>query len=434
MADDSQCKSCDSATCSARERREGETDEQFADRQALAERLCRIRHKVLVLSGKGGVGKSTVAANVAVSLARRGRRVGLLDVDIHGPSIPKLLHLEGQLLQGDGTHLQPVAYNDHLGVISIGFVLQSPDEAVIWRGPLKMGAIRQFLRDVEWGDLDYLVVDSPPGTGDEPLSVCQLIGDADGAIVVTTPQDVAVVDVRKCISFCRQLHLPVLGVVENMSGFVCPHCGESTDLFKAGGGEQMAADLAVPFLGRVPIDPQVVIAGDAGTPLAAGACGGRISGSPAAAAFEHVIDGLVAAIEHSPADPRPTPGQARGPAPPTRKAQERAMKIAIPTVDGRLCPHFGHCQSFAIVTVNDGTIEGTQMLEPPPHEPGVLPRWLSEQGANVIIAGGMGNRAQALFQQFDIEVVVGAPPEEPETVVQAWLDGTLEAGTNLCDH
>jgi ATP-binding protein involved in chromosome partitioning len=289
MARDKTCKTCDSATCSAKEQREGESLEQFLERQALAERLCRVQHKILVLSGKGGVGKSTVAANLAVALALRGLRTGLLDIDIHGPSIPKLLHLEGRMLGITGTAMEPVAVGSNLKVMSIGFLLQDPEDAVIWRGPLKMGVIKQFLKDVNWGDLDYLVVDSPPGTGDEPLSICQLIEDADGAVVVTTPQDVAVADVRKCITFCRQLQMPVLGVIENMSGFACPHCGEVTNLFKSGGGERMALDMGVPFLGRIPMDPTVVHSGDAGQPFAY-----HHASSPAARAFEIITEALQA--------------------------------------------------------------------------------------------------------------------------------------------
>jgi len=263
-----ECDSCDSTTCPAKQQGEEESLEQFLERQALSQRLCQIEHKIFVLSGKGGVGKSTVAANLAVSLAIDGHRTGLLDVDLHGPSIPKLLHLEGRPLASDGQTIEPATFGDRLKVVSIGFLLQHQDDAVIWRGPLKMGVIRQFLKDVNWGELDYLIVDSPPGTGDEPLSLCQLIGDADGAVVVTTPQDVALADVRKCIGFCGKLRLPVLGVVENMSGFVCPHCGERTDLFKRGGGERMAAEMGVPFLGAIPLDPQVVASGDDGRPFA----------------------------------------------------------------------------------------------------------------------------------------------------------------------
>jgi Mrp family chromosome partitioning ATPase len=292
MAKDTSCKTCNSETCSAKERREKESLEEFLERQALAERLCKIGHKILVLSGKGGVGKSTVAANLAVSLATQGFRTGLLDIDLHGPSIPKLLHLEGRTMGVNRSSMEPVTLGDNLKVISIGFLLRSADDAVIWRGPLKMGVIKQFLRDVDWGELDYLIVDSPPGTGDEPLSICQLIEGADGAIVVTTPQEVAISDVRKCITFCRQLKMPVLGVVENMSGFACPHCGETTNLFKAGGGERMAAQMGVPFLARIPIDPAVVESGDAGRPLVY-----HHPAIPAADAFARLAEALRGKLE-----------------------------------------------------------------------------------------------------------------------------------------
>jgi Mrp family chromosome partitioning ATPase len=226
----------------------------------------RIRQVLVVLSGKGGVGKSTVAVNLATALAMAGRQVGLLDVDLHGPSVPTMLNLTDTRLDIEDGKLVP-AMAHGVKVISIGFLLEHPDNPVIWRGPAKAGVIKQLVEEVAWGDLDYLVVDCPPGTGDEPLSIIQTLGDIDGAIIVTTPQDVALADVRKSISFCDAVTVPVLGVIENMSGLVCPHCGELIHVFKSGGGEQMADDMEVPFLGRLPMDPQVVTAGDAGTPF-----------------------------------------------------------------------------------------------------------------------------------------------------------------------
>lgn len=243
-----------------------DTAKQERERQALKERMDRIKHKIIVLSGKGGVGKSTVAANLAISLVAAGRAVGLLDVDIHGPSVPKILNLEEHSIQMAGDTIFPVEFGENLKVMSIGFLLRSDKDAVIWRGPLKMGVIKQFLKDVKWGDLDFLVIDSPPGTGDEPLSVCQLIENADGAIIVTTPQALALADVRKSINFCRKLNWRIIGVIENMSGFLCPKCGEITEIFGSGGGERMSLEMGVPFLGRIPIDPQVVHACDSGIP------------------------------------------------------------------------------------------------------------------------------------------------------------------------
>jgi ATP-binding protein involved in chromosome partitioning len=238
-------------------------DEKELDRLRLEARMNAIHRKIVVLSGKGGVGKSTVAVNLAVSLMMAGKKVGLLDTDIHGPSIPTMLGLENEKVRAGFGEFIPVDFSG-MKVISMGFFLGDSDNAVIWRGPMKMGVIKQWLKDTAWGELDFLVVDSPPGTGDEPLSVFQLLGKVDGAVVVTTPQKVAAIDVRKSISFCKQLGVPVLGVVENMSGFACPKCGEVTHILNAGGGKRIAQDMDVPFLGSIPIDPQIVESGDEG--------------------------------------------------------------------------------------------------------------------------------------------------------------------------
>jgi ATP-binding protein involved in chromosome partitioning len=238
--------------------------EQLLD-MAIRENMARIKHKIIIMSGKGGVGKSTVATNLAFGLAANGFRVGLMDTDIHGPSLGKMLGIEGQFVRPSekGLGLMPIEVKG-IKVITMASLLQDADAPVIWRGPLKMGAIKQFLGEIEWGELDYLVIDSPPGTGDEPLSVCQLIPEADGSIIVTTPQDVALIDSRKAVRFSQALQIPVLGIVENMGGFNCPHCGKPIDLFKIGGGERAAHSLAVPFLGRIPIDPRIVDSGDNG--------------------------------------------------------------------------------------------------------------------------------------------------------------------------
>src|SRR4030042_3667344 len=240
----------------------------FTEDAALIRRLSAIRRKILGLSGKGGVGKSNVAVNLAVALAMEGWKTGLLDVDFHGPSVPMLLRLKGELFKAaDGDGMLPVESSYGIKVVSLGFALGHSDEAVIWRGPMKMGVIKQLLADVEWGELDYLIVDFPPGTGDEPLSVAQLIPESDGAVIVTTPQDLSLQDARKAINFCRQLKIPVLGVIENMSGLLCPHCGKMIEVFKSGGGETMAKEVSVPFLGRIPMDPQIVGGSDEGKPF-----------------------------------------------------------------------------------------------------------------------------------------------------------------------
>lgn len=236
------------------------------EKQQIRQRMSRIKNKILILSGKGGVGKSTVSVNLAISLALAGKKVGLLDIDIHGPSIPKVLNLEDARISSDGQDILPVEMTNNLKVMSIGFLLQGKDLAVIWRGPRKYHMIKQFLKDVQWGNLDYLIIDSPPGTGDEPLSIVQLLENCTGAIIVTTPQEVALSDVRKGITFCRNLDVGILGVIENMSGFICPQCGHETNIFKSGGGEKMAEEMSVPFLGRIPIDPAIVEACDSGKP------------------------------------------------------------------------------------------------------------------------------------------------------------------------
>jgi len=243
------------------------SDSKEQEEHRLRERMARIRRRLVVLSGKGGVGKSTAAANLAVALSSRGHRVGLLDVDIHGPSIPTILGCQGSSLISDGQSILPVEVRHRLTLMSIDFLIGNKTDAVIWRGPMKFKVIQQFLCDVAWGDLDYLVVDCPPGTGDEPLSVAQLIGRPAAAVVVTTPQELAVADVRRCITFCQKADLPIAGVLENMSGYVCPQCGIHTDLFGSGGGERLSQEMSVPFLGRIPIDPRIVGCGDAGSCL-----------------------------------------------------------------------------------------------------------------------------------------------------------------------
>jgi len=278
-----QCGSCGEASCASRQQAAPQHAAPAQDDAKLKARLNRIRRKVIVMSGKGGVGKSTVAVNLAMSAMLAGQRVGLLDVDLHGPSVPTMLGLVGYRLEGGENGMLPVEIGG-LKVLSVGFLLQNNDDPVIWRGPMKMGVIRQFIEDVEWGDLDLLVIDVPPGTGDEPLSVCQLIPELEGAVIVTTPQKVAAADVRKSINFCKELGVKVLGVIENMSGFVCPKCGEVTPILRANGGRVMANEMGVPFLGSIPIDPLIAESGDDGKAFVESA-----ASSPAAGAFREIV-------------------------------------------------------------------------------------------------------------------------------------------------
>jgi Mrp family chromosome partitioning ATPase len=230
---------------------------------AVENSLSKIKHKIMVMSGKGGVGKTSTSVNIAIALANKGFRVGLVDVDIHGPDVPRMLGITGQFDINENRKLLPKVCRDSLKVVSVESLMLNRDDAIIWRGPMKFSAIKQFLGDVEWGDLDFLIVDSPPGTGDEPLTIAQTIKDIQ-AVIVTTPQEVSLADVRKSINFCKTVNMKIFGLIENMSGFTCPHCGKSVDLFGAGGGEKTAKDMDVPFLGKIPFDQAMVSCGDAG--------------------------------------------------------------------------------------------------------------------------------------------------------------------------
>ncbi len=253
------------------------------ERMKMAKAMAKIKHKIVVMSGKGGVGKTSIAVNLAVTFAKEAR-VGIVDADVTGPDVPKILGVEHMPVTPTEEGLEPVEGPLGVKAVSMALVLQDRDTPVIWRGPLKIKALKQMLMDVNWGELDYLIIDLPPGTSDEPLSIAQEIPDADGAVVVTTPQDVALLDVRKSIAFARAVNLPILGVIENMSGMTCPHCGKEIDVFKKGGGEAAAKELGIPFLGRIPLDPRIVVGGDAGKPFVL-----EHPESPAAQAFARCV-------------------------------------------------------------------------------------------------------------------------------------------------
>ncbi|MBU0973711.1 MAG: Mrp/NBP35 family ATP-binding protein [Proteobacteria bacterium] len=254
--------------------------------------LAKIKHKIFVLSGKGGVGKSSVSANLAASLSKKGYKTGLMDVDVHGPSIAHMLGLTDLLdISPDQKMLMPKQVNGNLKVVSVQALMQDKDQAIIWRGPAKTGMIQQFVGNVEWGDLDFLIIDAPPGTGDEPLTVVQNIPEALG-IIVTTPQEVALSDIRKSISFCKTVKLKTLGIVENMAAFKCPHCNESIDLFKNGGGEKTAKAQGLAFLGSLPFDTNVVTSGDNGVPIMFGDTPTEFT-----KAFDGVVDNILKQLQ-----------------------------------------------------------------------------------------------------------------------------------------
>lgn len=253
---------------------------------AVANSLGKIKHKIIVMSGKGGVGKTSVSVNLAMALARKGYHVGIMDVDLHGPDVPRMLGLKGMLELNGERKLEPMKYSDHLSVVSIESLMQGKDDAVIWRGPMKYSAIQQFIGEVAWGALDFLVVDCPPGTGDEPLTIAQTIPDAK-AIIVTTPQEVSLADVRKSINFCKTVKMTIFGLIENMSGFACPHCSEVIDMFGTGGGERTAEAMGIPFLGKIPFDGNLVRCGDTGCAFQE-----KFATAPATRMFAEIADKL----------------------------------------------------------------------------------------------------------------------------------------------
>ncbi len=392
----------------------------------IKERLGHIKNKILVMSGKGGVGKSSIAAYLSVALAKKGYRVGLMDVDLHGPSIPHILGLKGNIGPGsmDGK-VRPVKYIQNMDVISIEPLLgENKDAATIWRGPLKIGVIRQFIADVEWSDLDYMIIDSPPGTGDEPLTVAQTIPDAK-AVIVTTPQEISLADVRKSINFCRQVKMEILGLVENMSGLKCPHCGKMIEIFKTCGGMFTAKKEGLRLLGSLPFEPEVVSMGDTGNM-------GLLDDSKflITREFNKIVDEI---IKFTKIETKTIP-EPKKKIPIRKKHSEDSKVLIVPVSEGKLSSHFGHCKQFAFVEIQHGKIAKTEMLTPPAHEPGVLPQWLNEQGADIVIAAGMGEKAQQLLEENGIEVIIGAPMDSSESLTNQYLSGTLVTGANVCNH
>lgn len=384
------------------------------------QRLGLIRNKIVVLSGKGGVGKSTVAASVALKLSMEGYKVGLMDVDIHGPSQPRMFGLKDKRPAVTGEEVMvPVDVNENLKMISIGLLLPSDRDALIWRGPMKIGVIQQFIADVEWGELDFLIVDCPPGTGDEPLSVVQMMPDARG-LMITTPQGMAVEDVHKSITFCRKLGMELIGIVENMSGMACPHCDGHVDVFPGNGGEIMAAESGVPFLGRIPINPKILLAGDEGK---------LASVFKEMSAFDPIIAPLLDL----------TSGETVPGVEPDGRSTERIQTIAVPVdADGTLSGHFGHAATFTffIVDTHKQTIVEKKDVDPPDHQPGVIPRWVAAQGAHVMLAGGMGEKAKTALDSLGVHVVDGIMDggQDAETLVRHFMDGTLVQGGGGCNH
>jgi len=283
---------CPSHGPSSRLGHAGNSDDK--QERLLRDRMAKVKHKIAIVSGKGGVGKSVTTVNLAIALALHGHRnkVGILDADIHGPSVPKMLGIRGRSLKAGPAGMLPVSGPFGVKVVSMDFLLPNDDTPVIWRGPLKMSAIRQFLSDVIWGQLDFLLIDLPPGTGDEPLSVMQFLPEMDGVIIVTIPSEVSQIVVKKAVTFTRELKIPIIGIVENMSSFICPKCGSESSIFRTGGGMKIAEDLNVPFIGSIPLDPRICEASDIGKPFIV-----EYSDSPAAKAFIEIVDKVEAFLK-----------------------------------------------------------------------------------------------------------------------------------------
>lgn len=400
MAEKSNCETCGSkGVCGI--------DEE----KMLKPVLSRIKHKLMVMSGKGGVGKSTVATCLAITLAQKGYKVGLLDVDLHGPSVPHLLNLTGLLdISPDQQKILPKKVMPNLEVVSIECLMADKDQAVIWRGPLKHSAIRQFLADVEWENLDYLVVDAPPGTGDEPLSVAHLIPDAK-AVIVTTPQEVALADVRKSIEFCRHTQMEIVGLVENMSGFICPHCGKEVDIFKTGGGEKTAQEKHIEFLGKLPLDLSVVEAGDQGKLIEYM----QDQEKAYVKAFSAVADKVVEQVKRMEVKPMPL----------SEIRTKKEYKIAIPLKEGRPAHFLTECDELAMVHVKDGAIKKVERMQPAEKGTGVVPMALVHLGADVVMTKCMKEKAKYIFHKNKVGIVLEIPDLTPEELAQKFITGEL---------
>jgi len=366
----------------------------------LREQLSKIKHKILVMSGKGGVGKSTVAVNIAVGLSLQDFMVGLLDVDLHGPNVPKMLGARDLKLsrRPDG-RLGAIKYSPNLKFLSIEPLLPSEDTAIIWRGPIKHSAIRQFIGDIDWGELDYLVIDSPPGTGDEPLTVAKTIPDAY-ALIVTTPQEVSLIDVKKAIRFCQKIKLRILGIVENMSGFICPHCGKPVDIFKKGGGQKLADELGIRFLGRIPVDPRIVDTGDAGKPLIA-----AYPESVTAKAFEELVRNIIVATEEMKKD----------------ILEEKFMRIAIPiSTPSKIETDPEKFELFALYDVENNKILVKDVVKKAESQ-GLIDFLKEQVVTHVLLFDPPKELADFLFQNEIKVLVTDTSTETPDNLIEEYL-------------
>jgi len=373
------------------------------------EALKKIKNKVMILSGKGGVGKSTVSVCLATDLANRGYKTGILDVDLHGPSVPRMLGISGLLDIDSEKHLIPKTVMKNLSVVSIEYLLADKNQAVIWRGPLKHSAIAQFIGQVTWGELDYLVIDSPPGTGDEPLSVAQLIPDAKG-VIVTQPQEISLADVRKCITFCKHVEMEPIGIIENMSGIICPHCGKKFHIFKSGGGEKIALITGLPFLGTLNFDPDLVDAADKGKLVSYMSDEKR----PYNQDFKKITDNVIKRVEETRVEPISVEEIRR----------RRWIRVAIPLFKDKVAPILPQADEIAVFHVIEGRIEESARLRPEGKHT-ITPADISQLKVNLVILKDIKEKAKYVFNRYKIGVVSNAPDLPPEKLIEEFLAGRL---------
>ncbi|WP_449243907.1 P-loop NTPase [Desulfobacca acetoxidans] len=377
--------------------------EAHPDEHHLRWNLDQIRYKLFILSGKGGVGKSSVAVTLALALARRGFDVGLLDVDLHGPDVYRMLGLGKPLSLIHGEHSLPEDLK-HLKIISVEAMMQNRDAAIIWRGAVKHKIIRQFLSQIEWEALDFLIIDAPPGTGDEHLAIAESIPEAR-AVIVSTPQEISLADVRKSINFCQKIGLQIIGVVENMSHVVCADCGTSIPLFRSGVGDQAIRSLNLNLLGSLPFDPQIVAAAD----------DGRLKDlDPADSPFFQELDTVLNNIFTAVGQTEPQKSLAAG--------EPGVTRFAVPVQDGRLAEQFSQNQHFALITVRRNQIVEQREAIPPDFKPGILPAWLKREGVTHIIAAGLKTSVQDFFNRQGLTVILASSGLSPETLVKQHLD------------